>query len=93
MNPKFTDQTVQKLFELEGVELKFTDKALREVVSLARKRKTGARGLRGILEKAMQSVMFKVPSMEGVKECLVTEDVILGKDEPVLKMEKSRQSA
>ena len=83
----------KKLFELEGVELKFTDKALREVVSLARKRKTGARGLRGILEKAMQSVMFKVPSMEGVKECLVTEDVILGKDEPVLKMEKSRQSA
>ena len=83
----------KKLFELEGIELKFTDNALREVVKLAIKRKTGARGLRGILERAMQNVMFKVPSMEGVKECLITEDVILGKAEPVLKIGKSRQSA
>ncbi len=83
----------KKLFELEGIELKFTDKALREVVKLARKRKTGARGLRGILEKVMLNVMFKVPSMEGVKECLLTEEVILGNAEPVLKIEKSRQSA
>ncbi len=83
----------KKLFELEGVELKFTDKALREVVKLASKRKTGARGLRGILEKVMLDVMFKVPSMKGVKECLVTEEVILGDAEPVLKIGKSRQSA
>lgn len=83
----------KKLFELEGIELKFTEKALREVVRLARKRKTGARGLRGILEKVMLNVMFKVPSMEGVKECLVTEEVILGNAEPVLKVGKSRQSA
>ena len=83
----------KKLFELEGIELKFTDNALREVVKLAVKRKTGARGLRGILERAMQNVMFKVPSMEGVKECLITEDVILGNAEPVLKIGKSRQSA
>ena len=83
----------KKLFELENIELKFTEKALREVVKLATQRKTGARGLRGILEKVMMNVMFKVPSLEDVKECLITEEVILGKAEPVLKFGKSRQSA
>lgn len=83
----------KKLFELEGIELKFTEKALRQVVALARKRKTGARGLRSILERVMLEVMFKIPSLEDVKECLVTEDVILGKAEPILKFGKSRRSA
>ena len=78
---------------LEGIELKFTEKALREIVKLSQKRKTGARGLRSILEKVMVDVMFKVPSMNNVKECLITEDVIFGNAEPVLKMGKSRQSA
>ena len=83
----------KKLFELEGIELKFTEKALREIVKLAQKRKTGARGLRSILEEVMLDVMFKVPSMENVRECLITEDVITGKAEPILKMDNSRQSA
>ena len=83
----------KKLFDLEGVELKFTDKALRDIVKLSLKRKTGARGLRSILEKVMVDVMFKVPSMDNVKECLITEDVISGNAEPVLKFGKSRQSA
>ena len=83
----------KKLFELEGIELKFTEKALLEIVKLSQKRKTGARGLRSILEKVMQDVMFKTPSMNNVRECLITEDVILTKAEPVFKYDKSRQSA
>jgi ATP-dependent Clp protease ATP-binding subunit ClpX len=83
----------KKLFELEGIELKFTEKALREIVKLSQKRKSGARGLRSILEKVMVNVMFQVPSLENIKECLITEDVILGNAEPVLKSGKSRQSA
>ncbi len=83
----------KKLFELEGIELQFTDKALREVVKMARKRKTGARGLRSILEKVMMKVMFEVPSLDDVKECLITEEVVRGKAEPILKFGKSRQSA
>ena len=83
----------KKLFELEGIELKFTQKALQEIVKLAQKRKTGARGLRSILESVMMDVMYKVPSLKNVRECLITEDVILGDAEPVLKVDDSRQSA
>ncbi|MGH1363494.1 MAG: ATP-dependent Clp protease ATP-binding subunit ClpX [Calditrichia bacterium] len=83
----------KKLFSLEGVELKFTEKALKEIVRLAHERKTGARGLRSILEKVMLNVMFDVPSLDNAQECLITEKVILGKAEPTLKMGKSRQSA
>ncbi len=83
----------KKLFEMEGVELKFTENSLREVVRMARKRKTGARGLRGILERVMVDVMFQVPSMNNVTECLITEEVIQGKADPILKQGKSRQSA
>jgi ATP-dependent Clp protease ATP-binding subunit ClpX len=83
----------KKLFELEGIELKFTEKALLEIVKLSQKRKTGARGLRSILEKVMQDIMFKAPSMQHVRECLITEEVILSKAEPLFKYDKSRQSA
>ncbi|RMG67523.1 MAG: ATP-dependent Clp protease ATP-binding subunit ClpX [Calditrichaeota bacterium] len=83
----------KKLFELEGIELNFTENALREIVKLARKRKTGARGLRSILEHVMLDVMFKVPSLQDVRECLITEDVILKKAEPVLKFGNSKKSA
>ncbi len=83
----------KKLFEIEGIELKFTEKALREIVKLAQKRKTGARGLRSILEEVMLDVMFKVPSMDNVRECLITEEVITGNADPILKLDNSRQSA
>jgi ATP-dependent Clp protease ATP-binding subunit ClpX len=83
----------KRLFELEGIELKFTEKALLEIVKLSQKRKTGARGLRSILEKVMQNVMFKTPSMNHVRECLITEEVIVSKAEPLFKYDKSRQSA
>jgi ATP-dependent Clp protease ATP-binding subunit ClpX len=57
------------------------------------KRKTGARGLRSILEKVMLDIMFKIPSMNNVDECLVTEEVIRGNAEPIIKFGKSKKSA
>jgi ATP-dependent Clp protease ATP-binding subunit ClpX len=66
----------KKLFSLEDVELTFTDAALKAVAQQAQKRKTGARGLRGVLETAMLEVMFEIPSMPDVKECIIDEEVI-----------------
>lgn len=66
----------QKLFSFEGVELKFTDKALRAVAKLALKRKTGARGLRGVIEESMLDVMYDIPSQNNVKEVIIDENVI-----------------
>ncbi len=83
----------KKLFELEGIELKFTEKALLEIVRMATKRKTGARGLRSILESVMMDVMFNIPSLENVVECLITEEVIRKQADPILKFEKSKKSA
>ncbi len=66
----------QKLFSFEGVELKFTDKALRAVAQMALKRKTGARGLRGVLETAMLDIMYDIPSKTNVKEVVIDDNVI-----------------
>ena len=74
----------QKLFEMDGVRLKLTDGALREIAHLALERKTGARGLRGILEEVMVDVMYDLPSKENVKEVIISEDVVLGTQEPML---------
>ena len=74
----------QKLFELESVELEIDNAALRAVAREAIKRKTGARGLRAILEGVMLDVMYQVPSMEGVQKCIINEDVIHKQSEPVL---------
>ncbi len=73
-----------KLFEFEGVELKFTDEALKAVARQALERKSGARGLRSILEAAMLDVMYELPSLKGVQECLVGEEVILNGEQPLL---------
>ncbi|HFC98096.1 MAG TPA: ATP-dependent Clp protease ATP-binding subunit ClpX [Thermosulfurimonas dismutans] len=83
----------QKLFELEGVELRFTQGALRAVAREALRRKTGARGLRAILEEAMLDIMYELPSYEGVKECVITEEVILHREKPILTFEKKAQEA
>lgn len=66
----------QRLFGYEGVDLKFTDGALRAVAQMALKRKTGARGLRGVLESAMLDIMYDIPSKPNVKECIIDENVI-----------------
>lgn len=66
----------QRLFSFEGVDLKFTDSALRAVAQMALKRKTGARGLRGVLETAMLDIMYDIPSKNNVKEVIISDKVI-----------------
>jgi ATP-dependent Clp protease ATP-binding subunit ClpX len=82
----------EKLFAMEGVKLHFTEGALRATAREAIKRKSGARGLRAILESAMLDIMYEVPYIEGVTDCLITEEVITKGAEPVLTYEK-KQSA
>lgn len=73
----------QKLMELEGVELEVTDGALVEIAKEAIKRKTGARGLRSIIETVMLDISYEVPSLKGLTRCVITEEVINGTGEPL----------
>ena len=73
----------QKLLELDGVKLEFDRDALIAVAETTLKRKTGARGLRAIMEKIMMDTMYQVPSDETIKECRITRDVVEGKGEPL----------
>jgi ATP-dependent Clp protease ATP-binding subunit ClpX len=83
----------QKLFDLEKVKLSFTPDALRAAATEAMRRKSGARGLRAILEQAMLDIMYDVPFREGVKECVITEGVIRGGEAPLLSFEKEKKLA
>jgi ATP-dependent Clp protease ATP-binding subunit ClpX len=88
----------RKLFELDGVTLKFTDGALKAIASEAIRRKAGARGLRSILEGSMLDVMYELPSRKTAREVLISEEVILKKSEPVVlyahdKEEPKKESA
>ena len=74
----------EKLLAFEKVKLKFTDAAVVAVARKALKQKTGARGLRSILEEVMLDVMYEIPSQRDIRECVVTEDVIEGKTPPLL---------
>ena len=72
-----------KLFDMEDVELEFTDDALHSIAMKAIERKTGARGLRSILEGILLDTMFDLPSMDGVDEVHIDKDVVEGRKEPV----------
>jgi ATP-dependent Clp protease ATP-binding subunit ClpX len=74
----------QRLFAFENVELSFTDEALKEIAKEALDRKTGARGLRGVIEKSMLDIMYEIPSKQNVKECIIDDKVIRGEAEPQL---------
>ncbi|MFH1058847.1 MAG: ATP-dependent Clp protease ATP-binding subunit ClpX [Pseudomonadota bacterium] len=82
-----------KLFEFEGVALKFTDEALKAVAKEALVRKSGARGLRSILEAAMLDIMYELPSLKEVQECLVGEEVITRGEQPLLLYSKQAEYA
>jgi ATP-dependent Clp protease ATP-binding subunit ClpX len=82
----------QKYFELEKVRLKFTDDAVNAIAREALKRGTGARGLRAILEEVMLDVMYELPSIQGLTECIVTREVILGAERPMLVSEPQRKA-
>ncbi|MBF0101881.1 MAG: ATP-dependent Clp protease ATP-binding subunit ClpX [Desulfobacterales bacterium] len=83
----------KKLFEIDGVNLRFMDNALASVAREGLKRKTGARGLRAILEDCMTEIMYDIPSLDNVKECIITDDVIMKKESPILLFESVRQQA
>ncbi|HEY5534542.1 MAG TPA: ATP-dependent Clp protease ATP-binding subunit ClpX [Ignavibacteria bacterium] len=73
----------KKLFRMEGVELEFEEDALESISQIAMKRDTGARALRAILENVMLDIMYKLPSKEGITNCIITKDVIINKKEPI----------
>jgi ATP-dependent Clp protease ATP-binding subunit ClpX len=83
----------KKLFELENVKLTFTEGAMRGIAKEAMKKKTGARGLRSIMEKVMLDVMYELPSISNVKECVVSEEVILNHEKPILIYEEEAEIA
>ena len=79
----------QRMFDYEGVKLRFTDDALEAIAELAITRKIGARGLRMIIEDLMLELMYNLPSMKKVKECVVTRDVVLDREKPITLIEKA----
>lgn len=83
----------QSLLAMDGVELEFEDAAVRAIARKAIARNTGARGLRSIIEKIMQNVMFQVPSMHDVSRCIVTEEVVSSGKQPVLVHGKKAEPA
>ena len=78
---------------MEGVNLRLTDSALSAIAKEAQKRKSGARGLRAILESCMLDIMYELPSSENVKECVIGEDVVLHKEDPILLYEQTKKQA
>ncbi len=83
----------QKLMEMEGVNLRLTDSALSAVAKEALKRKSGARGLRAILESCMIDIMYEIPSLENVKECVIGEDTVINNEDPILLFEQPKKQA
>ena len=83
----------QTMFSFENVKLRFTKGALAAISQQATKRKTGARGLRSIMEDIMLDVMFDIPSQSNIKECIINEEVVLKRESPLLMYEKEIKSA
>ena len=83
----------EKLMELDSIKLVFEDEALNEIVKMARKRNTGARALRAIMEDVMLDIMYKLPSLPNVECCTINAAVIQKKEEPVLAFKKTKKTA
>ncbi len=79
----------QRMFDYENVKLRFTEDALEAIADLAIERKIGARGLRMIIEDLMLDMMYNLPSMKKVKECVVTREVVLDREKPITLIEKA----
>ena len=80
----------QALLDMDGVKLTFDNDSLQAIAQEALKRKTGARGLRSIIEGIMRNVMYEVPSMEGATSCRVTRDVVIDKKDPVINLKNKK---
>lgn len=83
----------KKLFEMEDVHLRFTEGALRAIARQAISRKSGARGLRSIMENIMLDIMYELPSQTEVEECVISEESILSHEQPLLLYRGTRESA
>jgi len=83
----------QELFRIEGVNLQFTDEALEAMAKEAVARKSGARGLRAIMEETMMNIMYELPSKKDVVECVVGEEVVLNNEDPILLYEQPKKQA
>ena len=83
----------QALLKLEGVDLSFSKDALKAIAEEAMKRKSGARGLRSIMENVMLDIMYEIPDMEGVKECIISQDVIMNGKAPMIVYERKTSQA
>ena len=83
----------QKLFEFENVKLRFTEGALTSIAKEAIKRKSGARGLRAIMENTMLDVMYELPSQPNIRECIISEEAVLNHESPILLYEKEAGAA
>ena len=83
----------QKLFELDGVELEFEQEALNAIVDKAIERKTGARGLRSILEDIMRDIMFEIPSNPNIEKCVITKETVINGEEPKVFINKNKSNS
>jgi len=83
----------KKLFEFENAKLKFTDGAVKAIAEKASERKTGARGLRAVLEETMLEIMFDLPSKKDVEEVVINEEVVLKGEKPMLVYENKKQAS
>nr|WP_320190618.1 ATP-dependent Clp protease ATP-binding subunit ClpX [uncultured Desulfobacter sp.] len=83
----------QELFRVEGVNLQFTDEALEAMAKEAVARKSGARGLRAIMEETMMDIMYEIPSKKDVVECVVGEEVVSNNEDPILLYEQPKKQA
>jgi len=83
----------KKLFEIDNVQLTFTDSALKAVANLAVKRKTGARGLRAILEQAMLDIMYEIPSQSNICEVVISEEVVSHKEKPFVVYHEEKEAS
>ncbi len=83
----------KKLFDLENVKLTFTEGAIRAISREAMKRKTGARALRSILEKVMLDVMYEIPNLSNIKECVLNEEAIVSHERPIFIYEEEAKIA
>ncbi len=83
----------EQMFKFDDVKLTFTNSALKAVAKKALTRKTGARGLRSILEESMMEIMYSIPSEEGIQECIINEDVISEGAKPILMYENKKETA
>ena len=83
----------QRLFEYEGINLRFTEEALAAMAKEGVKRQSGARGLRAIVEETMLEIMYEIPSIENIRECVIGEEVVLKNEKPILLFEQTKKQA